>query len=122
MTCNPQSRREEPGESPAFLWAWLGCAATRVFRDLATDQPITLDRAPGSAPTPAAWLEFSAGGPGPDLARGAIGPAMPAGAPGETLYLAKLAGVSWPRSEGRVLGGRGEGGGGGGGKASAAGR
>ena len=53
---------------------------------------------------PAAWLEFSAGGPGPDLARDAIRPATPAGAQGVTLYLARLAGASWSRSEGRVVG------------------
>ena len=29
---------------------------------------------------------------------------MPAGAQGVTLYLARLAGASWPRSEGRVVG------------------
>ena len=47
---------------------------------------------------------------------------MPAGALGVTLYLARLAGASWPRSEGGWLGCRGERGGGGSGKASAAGR
>ena len=53
---------------------------------------------------PAAWLESAAGGPCPDLARDAIGPATTAGAQGVTLYLARLAGASWPRSECRVVG------------------
>ena len=77
-------------------------ARLRVFFGILP--PITLGRAPGSARTSAAWLEFPAGGPGPEPARDAIGPAMPAGAQGVTLYLARLSGASWPRRAGRVVG------------------
>ena len=82
-----------------FLWACRGCAATCMFRDLATDHPgpgarerADIGRPTGNPPH---------GEPCPDRARDAIGPAMPAGAVGVTLYLARLAGASWPRSEGR---------------------
>ena len=85
-----------------FLCACGWGARLREFFGISP--PITQGRAPGSAPTSTAWLEFPAGGPGPEPARDAIGPAMPAGAQGVTLYLARLAGASWPRSEGRVVG------------------